>query len=155
MNKKPWSWYIEARPDKIVFTGSVFTGRHVAEACAPLLIPTVLELGGKDPMIVLDDANLEIATSGVLWGAFMNAGQTCLSVERCYVHESIYQKFLEKCVEKTGNLRIGSNRTWYSSLSSTTGHGKTRRSARMHALARDADAANSADNAAVDVSKRS
>ncbi|HKD79937.1 MAG TPA: aldehyde dehydrogenase family protein [Candidatus Angelobacter sp.] len=92
---------------KIIFTGSVATGKRVAHAAAGRLLPVVLELGGKDPMIVLEDADLEVATSAAVWGAFMNAGQTCLSVERCYVHESIYQKFLERCVEKTAKLRLG------------------------------------------------
>ncbi len=68
----------------------------------------VLELGGKDPMIVLEDADIDVASSAAVWGAFMNAGQTCLSVERCYVQEKIYPKFLEACVAKTGKLRIGS-----------------------------------------------
>ena len=72
----------------------------MGEAAARRLLPVVLELGGKDPMIVLDDADLEIASSGALWGAFMNAGQTCLSVERCYVHRSLYEQFLELCRQK-------------------------------------------------------
>jgi acyl-CoA reductase-like NAD-dependent aldehyde dehydrogenase len=92
---------------KIVFTGSVATGKRVAQAAASRLLPVVLELGGKDPMIVLEDADVDVASSAAVWGAFMNAGQTCLSVERCYVHESIYQKFLERCVEKTNKLRVG------------------------------------------------
>ncbi len=92
---------------KIVFTGSVATGKRVAQAAAGRLLPVVLELGGKDPMIVLEDADVDVASSAAVWGAFMNAGQTCLSVERCYVHETIYQKFLEKCVEKTAKLCIG------------------------------------------------
>jgi acyl-CoA reductase-like NAD-dependent aldehyde dehydrogenase len=92
---------------KIVFTGSVATGKRVAQAAAGRLLPAVLELGGKDPMIVLEDADVEVASSAAVWGAFMNAGQTCLSVERCYVHESIYEKFLVACVEKTGKLRLG------------------------------------------------
>src|SRR5580700_12220255 len=91
---------LESPIDKLIFTGSVATGKRVGEAAARRLLPVVLELGGKDPMIVLDDADLEIASSGALWGAFMNAGQTCLSVERCYVHRSIYEPFLQKCREK-------------------------------------------------------
>jgi succinate-semialdehyde dehydrogenase/glutarate-semialdehyde dehydrogenase len=91
--------------NKLVFTGSVATGKRVAQAAAGRLLPVVLELGGKDPMIVLEDADLDVASSAAVWGAFMNAGQTCLSVERCYVHEAIYEKFLERCVEKTGKLR--------------------------------------------------
>lgn len=92
---------------KVVFTGSVATGQRVAQAAAAGLLPVVLELGGKDPMIVLDDANVNVASSAAVWGAFMNAGQTCLSIERCYVHESIYEPFLKACVEKTNRLRIG------------------------------------------------
>ncbi len=98
---------IESPIDKLIFTGSVTTGRRVAEACARRLLPVVLELGGKDPMIVLEDANLDIASSGALWGAFMNAGQTCLSVERCYVHRSRYEPFLEACRNKIARLRVG------------------------------------------------
>jgi succinate-semialdehyde dehydrogenase/glutarate-semialdehyde dehydrogenase len=93
--------------DKLVFTGSVSTGKRIAAAAAERLLPIVLELGGKDPMIVLDDANLEVASSAAVWGAFVNAGQTCLSVERCYVHRSLYEKFLAACAEKAGKLRVG------------------------------------------------
>jgi acyl-CoA reductase-like NAD-dependent aldehyde dehydrogenase len=99
---------LAANVQKIVFTGSVATGKRVAQAAAARLLPVVLELGGKDPMIVLEDADIDVASSAAVWGAFMNAGQTCLSVERCYVQEKIYPKFLEKCVEKTNRLRVGS-----------------------------------------------
>jgi succinate-semialdehyde dehydrogenase/glutarate-semialdehyde dehydrogenase len=92
---------------KVVFTGSVATGKKVAQAAAARLLPVVLELGGKDPMIVLDDADVEVASSAAVWGAFMNAGQTCLSIERCYVHETIYEPFLKACVEKAAKLRVG------------------------------------------------
>ena len=98
---------IESAIDKLIFTGSVATGKRVAEAAARRLLPVVLELGGKDPMIVFDDANLEVASSGAVWGAMMNAGQTCLSVERCYVHRSLYEPFLQKCREKILRLRVG------------------------------------------------
>jgi succinate-semialdehyde dehydrogenase/glutarate-semialdehyde dehydrogenase len=100
---------LAANVQKVVFTGSVATGKRVAQAAAARLLPVVLELGGKDPMIVLEDADVDVASSAAVWGAFMNAGQTCLSVERCYVHEAIYEKFLEKCVEKTEKLRVGSS----------------------------------------------
>ncbi len=93
--------------DKIVFTGSVATGKHIAQAAAARLMPVVLELGGKDPMLVLDDADIEIASRGAVWGAFANAGQACLSVERCYVHRSLYQPFLQACVRHTQDLRVG------------------------------------------------
>jgi acyl-CoA reductase-like NAD-dependent aldehyde dehydrogenase len=93
--------------DKLVFTGSVTTGKRIAVAAAERLLPVVLELGGKDPMVVLDDADVDVASSAAVWGAFVNAGQTCLSVERCYVHRSLYEAFLKKCVEKTKKLRVG------------------------------------------------
>jgi acyl-CoA reductase-like NAD-dependent aldehyde dehydrogenase len=98
---------IESPIDKLIFTGSVPTGRRVGEAAARKLLPVVLELGGKDPMLVLDDANVDIASSGAVWGAFVNAGQTCLSVERCYVHRSLYEQFLEACRSKVAKLRVG------------------------------------------------
>src|SRR5271167_3097264 len=98
---------IESPIDKLIFTGSVATGRRVGEAAARRLLPVVLELGGKDPMLVLDDANVNIASSGAVWGAFVNAGQTCLSVERCYVHRSLYDDFLEACRSKISKLRVG------------------------------------------------
>lgn len=93
--------------NKLVFTGSVATGKRIAAAASQRLLPLVLELGGKDPMVVLDDADLDVASSAAVWGAFMNAGQTCLSVERCYVHRSLYKEFLSACVEKTKKLRVG------------------------------------------------
>src|ERR1700735_1237639 len=93
--------------DKLVFTGCVATGKQIAVAAAERLLPVVLELGGKDPMLVLDDATLDVASSAAVWGAFVNAGQTCLSVERCYVHRSLYEEFLRACVEKTKKLRVG------------------------------------------------
>ncbi len=93
--------------DKLVFTGSVATGKRIAAAAAERLLPMVLELGGKDPVLVLDDADVDVASSAAVWGAFVNAGQTCLSVERCYVHRSRYEEFLWACVEKTDRLRVG------------------------------------------------
>jgi acyl-CoA reductase-like NAD-dependent aldehyde dehydrogenase len=98
---------IDAAPDKVMFTGSVSTGRRVAEACARKLIPSVLELGGKDAMIVLADANLDVAASAAVWGSYTNCGQVCLSVERLFVEQAIEEKFLSLCVEKTKKLRLG------------------------------------------------
>lgn len=98
---------VNANIQKIVFTGSVATGQRVAQAAAARLLPVVLELGGKDPMIVLEDVDINVASSAAVWGAFMNAGQTCLSIERCYVHEKIYEPFLQACVGKTNKLRVG------------------------------------------------
>lgn len=96
---------IDAGPDKVVFTGSVATGRAVAVRAAERLIPVALELGSKDPAIVLADADLERAANGIVWGAFHNAGQDCASVERCYVERSVYDAFLERVVAATKTLR--------------------------------------------------
>ncbi|HVP56384.1 MAG TPA: aldehyde dehydrogenase family protein [Candidatus Eisenbacteria bacterium] len=98
---------LEADIDKVVFTGSVATGKRVAEAAAKRLLPMLLELGSKDPMIVLEDADLDVASSGAVWGAMMNCGQTCLSIERCYVQRSVYEKFTELCRQKIEKLRVG------------------------------------------------
>jgi acyl-CoA reductase-like NAD-dependent aldehyde dehydrogenase len=93
--------------DKLVFTGSVTTGKRIAQGAAGRLLPVLLELGGKDPMIVLENADLDVASSGAVWGAFVNAGQACLSVERCYVAREIYEEFLKACVAKVAKLRVG------------------------------------------------
>jgi acyl-CoA reductase-like NAD-dependent aldehyde dehydrogenase len=98
---------VHAQIDKLVFTGSVSTGKRIAAAAAERLLPVVLELGGKDPMLVLDDADVDVASSAAVWGAFVNAGQTCLSVERCYMHRSLSEEFLAACVEKTKKLHVG------------------------------------------------
>ena len=98
---------IDSDPDKILFTGSVATGRRVAEACAKRLIPTVLELGGKDAMLVLADADLDIAASAAVWGGYTNCGQVCLSVERLFVEQSVSDEFVARCVAKTKKLRLG------------------------------------------------
>jgi acyl-CoA reductase-like NAD-dependent aldehyde dehydrogenase len=96
--------------DKIMFTGSVTTGKRVAEAAAKHLTPVVLELGGKDPMIVLEDANIGNAARAAVWGAFSNSGQACASVERCYVHESIADEFISRVVAETRALKQGDPR---------------------------------------------
>lgn len=96
---------IENKPNKIFFTGSVSTGKKVMAAAAQHLIPVNLELGGKDPMIVLADANLDYATSAALWGGFSNAGQVCASTERLLLHESIAEPFLKLFREKIARLR--------------------------------------------------
>lgn len=96
-----------ARPDKIFFTGSVATGKKIMAAAAEHLIPVDLELGGKDPMIVLADADLDRAVNGALWGAFTNAGQVCMSVERVYVQRPIYDEFVRRVTAGTRSLRLG------------------------------------------------
>ena len=98
---------VAAGVDKIFFTGSVATGRAVMRAAAETLTPVVLELGGKDPMIVLEDADVDLAARGAVWGAFANAGQVCASVERAYVHESVAPQFVQSVVEQAAALRTG------------------------------------------------
>lgn len=95
--------------DMIAFTGSVRTGKAVAERAARRLIPVSLELGGKDPMIVLRDADIERAANAAVWGAFTNSGQVCISVERVYVEEPIADEFTRRVVEKTQALRQGTD----------------------------------------------
>ena len=93
--------------DMIMFTGSTRTGRKVAEAAARRLIPASLELGGKDPMIVLSDADLERAANFATYYSMQNAGQTCISIERVYVEEPVYDEFVAKVSEKVRALRVG------------------------------------------------
>lgn len=95
--------------DLICFTGSVPTGRKVAVACAERLIPCFLELGGKDPAIVTETADLERAATAVLRGAVYATGQVCYSVERVYVHESVHDAFVAKLVEKAEAVRLNSD----------------------------------------------
>jgi acyl-CoA reductase-like NAD-dependent aldehyde dehydrogenase len=91
--------------DMISFTGSVETGKKVLQRAAQRLVPVSLELGGKDPMIVLKDANLERAANGCVWGALMNSGQVCTSIERVYVEEAVHDDFVRRVVAKVQALR--------------------------------------------------
>lgn len=93
--------------DKIFFTGSVPAGKSIMAAAAKTLTPLSLELGGNDPMIVLEDADLERTINGALWAGFQNAGQSCGGVERIYVQEKIYDEFVEQISKKTRALRHG------------------------------------------------
>lgn len=93
--------------DFIQFTGSCATGAKVMERAARTLTPVSLELGGKDPMIVLEDADIDLAAHAAVWGAFFNAGQTCVSVERVYVLEQVYDQFVSAVVRDVNNLKVG------------------------------------------------
>src|ERR1700754_3912156 len=93
--------------DYVQFTGSCAPGAKVMERAARRLTPVSLELGGKDPMIVLDDADVDLAAHAAVWGAFFNAGQTCVSVERVYVMESVYDQFVSAVVRDVNNLKMG------------------------------------------------
>jgi succinate-semialdehyde dehydrogenase/glutarate-semialdehyde dehydrogenase len=103
---------VESTAAKIFFTGSVESGRSVAERCAQRLKGCVLELGGKDAMIVLPDAPLEHAISGALWGGFANAGQTCSGIERVYVVREVAERFIAGVVEGAQRLRVGDPLDW-------------------------------------------
>lgn len=100
---------LENGVDKMFFTGSTYAGKQVMKACAEYLVPCSLELGGNDAMVVLDDAPIERAVNGALWGAYQNAGQSCGGVKRVYVHEKVYDEFVTMAVAKTKALRHGVN----------------------------------------------
>ena len=93
--------------DIVVFTGSSEVGRHVAVRAAERLAPAILELGGKDPMLVLDDADVDRAVAGALWGSFANCGQVCSGIERIYVMEPLYEAFCERLAGRVASLRLG------------------------------------------------
>jgi len=95
---------IDARPDKIFFTGSVATGKKIMAQASVQLIPVELELGGKDPMIVFEDADLERSVAGALWGGLTTLGQSCTSVERLYVHDAIYDDFKKLLLKRVGAI---------------------------------------------------
>ncbi|MTD44989.1 aldehyde dehydrogenase family protein [Conexibacter sp. W3-3-2] len=106
--------------DMIMFTGSTATGKKVMQRAAETLTPVSLELGGKDPLIVLADADLErAANSAIYWGMF-NGGQTCISVERVYVEEPVYDAFVAKVTEKARALRQGSGEMGTADVGSMT-----------------------------------
>ncbi len=98
---------LEAGIDKLFFTGSVAVGKELMARAAPSLTPLVLELGGNDAMLVCADADPERAASGAVWAGFQNAGQSCGGVERIYVHQAIYDPFMERLKEKVAKLRVG------------------------------------------------
>jgi succinate-semialdehyde dehydrogenase/glutarate-semialdehyde dehydrogenase len=98
--------------DYIAFTGGMVSGRKVAVAASERLIPFSLEMGGKNPMIVLEGASIDDAATGLIAGAFSNSGQTCISVERVYVQESVYDEFAHRIIEKTSALKLGWSKSW-------------------------------------------
>ncbi|MEW6203190.1 MAG: aldehyde dehydrogenase family protein [bacterium] len=98
---------MDAGFDHVIFTGSIAVGKHLMKKAADTLTPITLELGGKDPFIVFSDADVERASSAAVWGAFINAGQVCASVERVYVDRRVVEDFTSAVVEKTKKLRLG------------------------------------------------
>ncbi len=107
--KKTGAALIEQKPDKIHFTGSTRAGKEIMAAASKYLIPVDLELGGKDPAIVFEDVNIEKTANGLVWAAFTNAGQSCTSIERCYIQESIFDEMTEKIVALTKQLRLANH----------------------------------------------
>jgi succinate-semialdehyde dehydrogenase/glutarate-semialdehyde dehydrogenase len=97
--------------DKVAFTGSTATGKKIMAACAADLTPVLLECGGKDAMIVDDDADLDAAAAAATWGGFTNAGQTCIGIERVYVVDQVHDAFVAKLVAKASALTVGADAT--------------------------------------------
>jgi aldehyde dehydrogenase (NAD+) len=91
----------------VSFTGSTETGRLIANACADRNAICSLELGGKNVIIVMDDADLDLAVEGAVWGAFGTSGQRCTASSRIVVHKKVYKKFTQKLVERAQTLRVG------------------------------------------------
>ena len=100
---------VDERPDKIFLIGSGPVGKRIMSRAAEHLIPVELELGGKDPMIVFDDVNIDRAVAGAIWGAFTTTGQSCTSVERLFIHEDIYDQFKQTLVRETLKLIQGTD----------------------------------------------
>lgn len=98
---------VDSKPDYIFLTGSTATGKKIMQNAAENLIPVTLELGGKDALIVLEDADIDAAARWSTWGAFFNAGQTCMSVERVYVVESTYNEFVRLSIKYAKELNSG------------------------------------------------
>ncbi len=98
-----------ANVDKIAFTGSAETGKKIMATAAERLTPVIIEAGGKDPLLVDSDADLDAAADAAVWGAFSNAGQTCVGVERVYAHTDIHDAFVDKVVERAKKVEPGSD----------------------------------------------
>jgi len=109
---------------KIFFTGSVEVGRRVGEVCAAQLKGSVLELGGKDPMIVCADADLDNAVAGAIWGGFSNAGQTCSGIERVYVLREVADRFIAGVAARAQRLRVGNPLEWETEIGPMTSAGQ-------------------------------
>jgi succinate-semialdehyde dehydrogenase/glutarate-semialdehyde dehydrogenase len=106
--------------DYMAFTGSTRGGRAIAEKAASRLIGCSLELGGKNPMLVLEDADLDKAAEGAVRACFTNAGQLCISIERLYVHANAHDEFVRRFVDRVGAMRLGADRTFDADMGSLT-----------------------------------
>ncbi|MFG2002643.1 succinic semialdehyde dehydrogenase [Spirillospora sp. NPDC048911] len=106
--------------DYVSFTGSTRAGRAITEKVAPRLVSYSMELGGKNPMIVLADADVERTARGAVRACFTNAGQLCISIERMYVHEDVYDRFVPKFVELTKGMKLGTDLNFDAEMGSLT-----------------------------------
>jgi acyl-CoA reductase-like NAD-dependent aldehyde dehydrogenase len=95
--------------DKLAFTGSTATGKKVMATCAETLTPVLIEAGGKDALLVDEDADVVAAADAAAWGAFSNAGQTCIGIERVYVHDRVHDRFVEELVRRAGTIHAGTD----------------------------------------------
>src|SRR5690606_40003720 len=98
---------VRTKPDLLFLAGSVKTGQIVASMAAEDMIPFMYELGGKDAMLVLEDADVAAAAKWGVWGAFYTTGQACVSVERVYVHEKVYDEFVAAVLDETAKFSVG------------------------------------------------
>ncbi|WP_030123883.1 succinic semialdehyde dehydrogenase [[Kitasatospora] papulosa] len=112
---------VVSRADYVSFTGSTRTGREVAQGAAARLVGVSLELGGKNAMLVLEDADVERAAEGAVRACFSSAGQLCISIERLYVHESVADAFVERFAARTKAMRLGSSLAYGADMGSLVG----------------------------------
>ena len=118
---------LDAGIDKLFFTGSTAAGKEIMAKAARFLVPVVLELGGNDPMIVLDDANLDRAAAGALWAGMSNTGQSCAAAERVYVERGAWDGFREQLAQKVKGMRVGLDRDFDVDVGSLTSEGQKRK----------------------------
>lgn len=112
---------IAEQADYLMFTGSTSTGKHLGEIAGRRLIGYSAELGGKNPLIVTKDANVDKVIPGILTGCFSNSGQLCVSIERIYAHKDVYDEFVPKFAEATKDLKLGSGFDWNIEMGSLVG----------------------------------
>lgn len=128
---------VDEQPDKIFFIGSGPVGKRIMSRAAEHLIPVELELGGKDPMVVFDDVNIDRAVAGAIWGAFTTTGQSCTSVERLFVHADIYDQFKQTLVRETLKLTQGTDNDGNADIGAITTRSQVEEIARQVADAKE------------------
>jgi aldehyde dehydrogenase (NAD+) len=128
---------VDAQPDKIFMIGSGPVGKRIMSRAAEHLIPVELELGGKDPMVVFDDVNIDRAVAGAIWGAFTTTGQSCTSVERLFVHADIYDQFKQTLVRETLKLTQGTDNDGNADIGAITTRSQVEEIARQVADAKE------------------